>query len=159
MANNSAVRDTKFPTESFNDAYWEAYRYPSQGKRSHLHGVPSRPTLALCAAREALDDEPFESAIRSNTQEVLAVIIKLATGTDQPITEIVQTASSKNDLISKARDSVFEAFPEAEESLPENAFLEINYTGPIIVALCAVLHGIDPVETVRQRLGGETRYR
>lgn len=150
--------DSQFPTGTFNDAFWEAYQYPSQGKRSHHQGVPSRPTLALCAAREALDDEPFDSAIRSNSQEVLAVIVKLTTGTERSIADIIRNASNKNALREEARTAVFESFPEAEESLPENAFSEINYTGPIIVALCAVLHGIDPVMTVRQRLEGETRY-
>lgn len=149
---------TQFPTDTFNDAYWEAYRYPSQGKRSHHDRVPSRPTLALCAAREALNNEPFDSAIRSNTQEVLAVITKLATSTERSIDEIIQDAQNKDSLRKEARTAVFEAFPESEESLPDNAFSEINYTGPIIVALCATTQDIDPVITVRQRLDGETRY-
>lgn len=150
--------DTQFPTINFNDAFWEAKRYPSQGKHEHLDGVPSRPTLALCAAREALDDEPFDSAIRSNTQEVLAVIVKLATGTDRSIDEIIRAASNKDALKEDARSAVFNAYPESEEALPDNSFSEVNYTGPIIVALCATTHGIDPVETVRQRLDGETKY-
>lgn len=149
----------QFPTNSFNEAYWGAYEYPSQGKRSHHQGVPSRPTLALCAAREALDDEPFDSAIRSNTQEVLAVIIKLVTDDERSLAEIIQEARNKQELIEQARTAVFEAFPESRDSLPENAFSEINYTGPIIVALCAVKYDIDPVATVSERLDGETRYK
>lgn len=87
------------------------------------------------------------------------MIIKLATGTERSLNEIITDASNKDALIEEARTTVLDSFPDIEDDLPENAFSEINYTGPIIVALCAVHHGIDPVATVRQRLDGETRYR
>lgn len=149
----------QFPKSSFADAYHEAYKYPSQGKRIHHDGVPSRPTLAYFAAKEALGENPFGSAIRSNTQTVLAIITKLARRSDRTISEIITTAADKGALRDEARTAVLEAFPESEEILPENAFSEINYTGPIIVAITAVTYDVDPVLAVRESLDGETRYR
>jgi hypothetical protein len=148
-----------FPMDSFTEAYHEAYRYPSQGKRIHHDGVPSRPTLAYFAAKEALGYNPFDSPIRSNTQQILAIITKLATKSERSISEIVSTAADKDTLKDEARAAVFDGFPEAEEILSENAFSEINYTGPILVAICAVSYDIDPIKAIRRSKDGETRYR
>lgn len=147
-----------FPQDSFSAAWHEAQKYPSQGTRASNDGVPSRPTLARYSAIDVLSFDPFGDALHSTDKTVLAVMVKLASETEQAISTIKNNADDKNSLRREARQAVYEAYPNAKRVLPDNAFSSPNYAFSTITSLCAVGYNVDPIEAVRTHLG-EAKYR
>lgn len=151
--------DGNFPMDSFPDAFREAQNYPSQGTRSMHGGVPSRPTLARYATITAIDFDPGEgSPLNSANMTVVSTVVKLATGADRPVPEIVGSAGSAQGLRQQARKEVFDRHPEARETLPEGTFTSHNYVFDVITALCAADYDVDPVAAADAHLEGKTRY-
>lgn len=142
--------------KTFGEAFKIARRYPSSGARSDNSGVPSRPTLARYASAETLGSDPFGSPIASETKAVLAVLVKLAEGAEETPLEIAASAEDKTALRDRAERAVLERYDSAE-GVGFALTGSVNHSAAAITAVCAVSHGTDPLEAVRNALEGETK--
>ena len=157
---------TELTTATFDEAYKNIRRYPSQGKIEDHDGVPSRPTLARYAAQEVMEQE-FDEAVftdgplHSETNEVLATIIKIAAEREESVAEIKMAAREEGDekpsevLEAWALSALENRYGSWESDDGDYRLGSLNRSGPVLAAIAAVSYGVDPIQAVRDRLGEE----